>query len=72
MKLCPYCGFRNHDEANECRDCGRSFITYKATLYRASKSYWIGPRKAKQIRDQALSAIVLGLLIKVYWGGYGP
>jgi hypothetical protein len=24
------------------------------------------------LRDKGLSAIVLGLMIKVYWGGYGP
>ena len=27
---------------------------------------------ARVIRHKALSFIVLGLLIKVYWGGYGP
>jgi hypothetical protein len=24
------------------------------------------------IREKALSAVALGLLVKVYWGGYGP
>jgi hypothetical protein len=24
------------------------------------------------IREKALSAVVIGLLVKVYWGGYGP
>ena len=32
----------------------------------------IGPEKARMIRQKALSAVVLGLLVKVYWGGYGP
>ena len=36
------------------------------------KSLWVGPEKARAIRSKALSAIVLGILIKVYWGGYGP
>jgi hypothetical protein len=32
----------------------------------------MGPERAQVIRDRALFMIVLGLLIKVYWGGYGP
>lgn len=72
MKICPYCSFANQDEANYCRKCDGSFadaVRGSGTLY---KSYWIGPQKARTIRDKALSAIVLALLIKVYWGGYGP
>ena len=43
----------------------------RGTVYQG-RTYWIGPRRAKCIRSRALSMIVLGLLIKVYWGGYGP
>jgi hypothetical protein len=32
----------------------------------------IAPYRARAMRSQALSMVVLGLLIKVYWGGYGP
>jgi hypothetical protein len=38
----------------------------------SGRSYWIGPQSAKHIRSRALTMIVLGLLMKVYWGGYGP
>ena len=30
------------------------------------------PERAKVMRRRGLSMVVLGLLIKVYWGGYGP
>jgi hypothetical protein len=36
------------------------------------KPHRIGPEKAREFRETALSAVVLGLLVKVYWGGYGP
>ena len=35
------------------------------------KPYWIGPERARAIRKKALAAVALGLLLKVYWGGYG-
>jgi len=69
MKQCPHCGLFNHDTARDCRECGSPL--YVQTLA-VSKSYWVGPEKAKALRSKALSFIVLGLLIKVYWGGYGP
>lgn len=70
MKQCPYCGWANSDTATECRKCRSSLVySFSGTVY---KSYWVGPQKARTIRDKALSAIVLALLIKVYWGGYGP
>ena len=71
MKLCPYCGHSNLDNATQCHKCDGSFVpTASATVYR--KTYWCGPEKAREVRRRALSAIVLGLLVLVYWGGYGP
>jgi hypothetical protein len=32
----------------------------------------MGPERARAVRQKALVAVVLGLLVKVYWGGYGP
>ena len=71
MKLCPYCGYANHDNATQCRKCDGP-LAWRPTTYLSPKSYWIGPEKARKIRDKALAVVVLGLLIKVYWGGYGP
>jgi ribosomal protein L40E len=71
MKLCPYCGYANNDNATQCRKCDGPFVSRPPTTL-SRKSYWIGPGKARRIRDKALTAVVLGLLIKVYWGGYGP
>jgi hypothetical protein len=71
MKNCPYCGYSNYDNASICRKCDASFVAERRTLDRGH-GYWIGPVRAKVIRSRALSMIVLGLLIKVYWGGYGP
>ena len=70
MKQCPYCGYANLDNAITCHKCDGSFVYQHAPTVR--KTYWVGPEKARVIRNKALSAIVLGLLIKVYWGGYGP
>lgn len=70
MKACPYCGNSNYDDATQCRKCDATFTTSStATLYR---SHWVSADKAREIRSKALSFLVLGLLIKVYWGGYGP
>ena len=71
MKNCPYCGYSNYDHANVCRKCDNPLVTEGGTVYQGP-SYWMGPASAKLIRSRALSMIVLGLLIKVYWGGYGP
>jgi hypothetical protein len=71
MKSCPYCGYSNYDYATQCRKCESSFVTTTGTVYRG-RPYLIGPARAVRWRDRALSMIVLGLLIKVYWGGYGP
>ena len=70
MKQCPYCGYANYDQAVECRKCQASFIEQgRGTIYKAKL---VGPVKAREVRSKALSFVVLGLMIKVYWGGYGP
>ena len=71
MKKCPYCKYANYDTASVCRKCDSVFIAESATLYQG-RPHWIGSARAKAIRSQALSMVALGLLIKVYWGGYGP
>jgi hypothetical protein len=71
MRPCPYCGYANYDNAVECRHCQASFLEKDGTLYKAPIC-WVGPQKAREIRSKALSFIVLALLMKVYWGGYGP
>jgi hypothetical protein len=71
MKKCPYCNYSNYDTATICRKCDSAFVVESATVYQG-RAHWIDPRRAKAIRSQGLSMIVLGLLVKVYWGGYGP
>jgi len=71
MKKCPYCGYSNYDTARVCRKCDNSFVMEPGTVYQG-RTHLIGPRRASDLRSRALSLIVLGLLIKVYWGGYGP
>lgn len=68
MKLCPYCSYANQDLATQCRKCEASLLPQQGTLY---KSYWVGPRKAPEVRSKALAAILIGLAMKLYWGGYG-
>lgn len=69
MKQCPHCGLMNESFAETCRQCRSPLYVYASGI---EKSYWMGPVKAKALRSKALSFIVLGLLMKVYWGGYGP
>ena len=71
MKPCPYCGYSNYETATECRRCQSTLVPQQVTVYRP-KAFLIGPAVAKMIRDKALAVIVIGLLVKVYWGGYGP
>jgi hypothetical protein len=71
MKNCPYCGYANYDNATVCRKCDNSLVVQGGTIYE-DRTHWIDPERARAIRRRALSMIVLGLLIKVYWGGYGP
>ena len=70
MKLCPFCGYSNYDQAAECRKCQASLV--ERSDQRIYKTKVVGPVKAHAVRSKALSFIVLGLLMKVYWGGYGP
>jgi hypothetical protein len=70
MKVCAYCGCSNYDHATACRKCDASFAS-PGTLYQG-RAYLFGPRHAHHLRSRALSLIALGLLMRVYWGGYGP
>lgn len=70
MKACPCCGHANYDFAHACRKCGASLVAAAGTVYRTRK-YLIGPDRARSLRSRALFLIVLGLVMKVYWGGRG-
>ncbi len=70
MKRCPYCGYSNYDQASECRKCQASFLPQGSTPH--TTSHWFGPEKARALRSKALAAVVLGLMMWVYWGGHGP
>ena len=72
MKICPYCGYSNYDRAAACRKCDASLVAAPGTVYHKVREPWITPARAKVIRGRALAILVLGLLMKVYWGGYGP
>lgn len=69
MRQCPYCGTMNADDAWDCRSCHQTLPQVRAAT---TGTYWIGPEKAKRFRSHMLFLIVLGLMIKIYWGGYGP
>ena len=71
MKSCPYCNYSNYDNATVCRKCESSLVAERGTVYQG-QTPWTGPARGKAIRNYALSLIVLGLLLRVYWGGYGP
>ena len=71
MRLCPYCGYSNYDNAAACRKCEASFLQTDGTLYKG-RSHGIGPAKARDIRGKSLVFVALALLMRVYWGGYGP
>jgi hypothetical protein len=70
MKKCPYCGYSNLDSDTECRKCESSLMT-TGTMY-SGRKHLVGRYTAADIRGKGLAFIVLGLLMKVYWGGYGP
>jgi len=72
MRQCPYCGYSNYEYATECRKCQSPLVAQQASTVHEEKVFWVGPLKAHTIRSKALSLIVLGVLMKVYWGGYGP
>ncbi len=65
MKPCPSCGLSNKDEATECWKCGQQFLTFVA-----QKRYRFGPDRARGLRGRALRFLMLGLALKLVWGGY--
>ncbi len=69
MKQCPYCGYSNYDGATECRKCQASFAPQPTTVYESPR---IGPDKARALRSKALAVFILGMMMRVYWGGKGP
>jgi len=69
MKQCAQCGRFNYDTATDCRECGAAL---PAPVQTVAKSHWMSPEDAKLLRSRALSFVVLGLLMNVYWGGHGP
>ncbi len=71
MRQCPYCGHANLDTDTQCRKCDASLVGAGGTVYRGRR-HWIRPETAYAVRSKGLAILVLGLLIKVYWGGYGP
>ena len=71
MKPCPYCGYSNLDSATQCRKCDSSLVSAGGTVY-SGRRHVLSPLHAKYVRDRGLAVLVLGLLVKVYWGGYGP
>jgi hypothetical protein len=68
MKTRAYCGFTNPNDRVDCFKCG-TFLAPFATI--EVQRYRFGPEKARELRRKALGYLVLGLMIKVYWGGYG-
>ncbi len=68
MKSCAYCGYSNEDFVQTCVKCGTSLESLPKIEI---KTYRFGPAKAHDLRKKAIGCFVLGLMIKVYWGGYG-
>ncbi len=68
MKYCPYCGFANEDSRDDCFKCGTSLVAGEEPKI---KTLRFGPYKAHSLRRKAIGYFVLGLMMKVYWGGYG-
>jgi hypothetical protein len=71
VKSCPYCGYSNYDQARICRKCDGPFVVSDTTVSEAP-THRVNPRLAHAIRNYALAMVVVGLLMRVYWGGYGP
>jgi hypothetical protein len=69
---CPYCGHAIQPHDVQCRGCENFLVSAGGTVHCPAKPPLVGPQKARDIRNKALAGIALGLLIKVYWGGYGP
>jgi hypothetical protein len=72
MKSCPYCGQANYPAAMECRKCQAPFISHNGTVYCAPRQPAVHPGTAHEVRNNALAAVAIGLLMMVYWGGSGP
>ena len=68
MKYCAYCGYQNEDFVSSCIKCGTSLERMPEVKIRTLR---FGSYKAHELRKKALGYLVLGLMIKVYWGGYG-
>jgi zinc-ribbon domain len=68
MKFCAYCGNSNLDTATTCSKCGTSLESFTPIEV---KAYRFGPNKAWELRHKAIGYFLLGLMIKIYWGGYG-
>jgi hypothetical protein len=71
MKRCPYCGHSNVEHAKECRKCEASLVSSPGRTY-VPPVHLFGSVRARDVRSKALAMVALGLLMKVYWGGYGP
>jgi len=74
MKSCPYCGYSNYEYARVCRKCEVQLAPTAGTVFQPKQkpTFAVGPVQARRLRNRGLVLIVLGLLMKVYWGGYGP
>lgn len=69
MRQCPHCGHYNDESAASCLKCRTPLPALSRAL---PKRRWFGPEKAHEVRRKALGLFVIGLLMKVYWGGRGP
>lgn len=73
MRTCPYCGAVAYPNDIRCRKCEGALVSSHGTVYSPPRpSFAIGPDRAHEIRRKALAFVVIGLMIKIYWGGYGP
>jgi hypothetical protein len=68
MKSCAFCGYANEDVVQSCVKCGTSLESLPKIEIRTLR---FGPYKAHDLRKKAIGFFVVGLMIKVYWGGYG-
>ena len=71
VKSCPYCGYSNYEQATVCRKCDGPFVVTTPTTYQR-RAHRFDPRHTRILRNYALAMVAIGLLMKVYWGGYGP
>lgn len=71
MERCPRCSFPIFGLALECSKCHFP-LTQAGAIAAPARAPLIGAEKAKEIRRKALAAIVIGLLMRVYWGAHGP